>query len=118
MAENDKMTLITLRLTDEDIKILNQYMSETGIDSRSEASRSAIRSVGAESEQRSGEDGIYVRLSQVQLLTLDNMKKQGIIFDEESFIRQLVLDQIIPKDAKESSAADAFRAAQQKAQML
>ncbi|MGI6009771.1 MAG: ribbon-helix-helix domain-containing protein [Methanomethylophilus sp.] len=118
MAENEKTTLISLRLTDEDIAILNRYMSEKGIDSRSEAIRSAIRNVGAESEVKQGEDGIYVRLNQIQLLTLDNMKKQGIIYDEESYIRQLVIEQIVPKDAKESSTADAFKAAQQKAEML
>ncbi len=112
---NDDGTKITLRVSPEDIQLMEDFMSEHEIGNRSDFIRDAIRGYIANSRTspEMDADGIYVRLTGVQLQTLENMRKDGTIYDAESYIRQLVAVDIIPKEALEDSKARSFKAAQQ-----
>ena len=115
----DEGTKITIRVSNEDIQMMEDFMADHEIENRSDFIRDAIRGYIANS--RSGgkieSDSIVVRLNPVVLQTLENMKADGTIFDEESFIRELVNAEVIPKEAVEDSKARAFRAAQQSSRM-
>ena len=65
-----------------------------------------------------GEDGIYVRLSEVLIQAMENLKKEGVIFDEESYIRQLVMSDLIPQESLENTKTNAFKAAQEASRMM
>jgi len=111
---------ITIRISNTDIQLMEDYMSEHEIENRSDFVRDAIRGFIASTKNsaEAGEDGIYVHLSGVQMQALENMKKDGTIFDGESYIRQLVLSDMIPKDSMDDSKARAFKAAQQLSRIM
>ena len=58
------------------------------------------------------------RLRLTQACTLANMKADGTIYDEESYIRQLVMTEVIPKVSMEDSKSRAFAAAQQSSRIM
>lgn len=120
MNDNGKEIQISLRLSTDDNQLLENYMADHGIENRSVFIRDLIRDTvtGAKTKVEEGEDGIYVRLNQVQLQTLENMKEDGTIFDAESYIRQLIMSDIVPKDSLEDSKSRAFKAAQQASRMM
>jgi len=120
MTTNDDGTKITIRVSPEDIQLMEDFMSDHEIENRSDFVRDAIHGYiqSSNTAAEAGGDGIYVHLSAVQLETLENMRKDGTIFDAESFIRQLVLAEIIPKDSLEDSKSRAFKAAQQASRMM
>ncbi|AGI47958.1 hypothetical protein TALC_00965 [Thermoplasmatales archaeon BRNA1] len=113
----EEMKIVTLKMTAEEAEALTQYLMDHDIDNRSDFIREAIRTymVGASETNETGEDGIYVRLNGIQLQTIENMRRDGTIFDAESYIRKLVENDLIPQEAVQDSKMRAFRAAQQAA---
>ena len=117
---NDDGLKITIRVSSEDIQLMEDFMSDNGIATRSDFIRDAIRGY-IENSKVSGEavgDGVFIHLGEVQLQTLENMRKDGTIYDAESYIRDLVLADIVPKDSMEDSKSRAFKAAQQASRMM
>ncbi len=112
---NDDGTKITIRVSPEDIQVMEDFMSDHEIGNRSDFIRDAIRGYIASSRasHEADADGIYVRLTGVQLQTLENMRRDGTIYDAESYVRQLITADIVPKEALEDSKVRAFKAAQQ-----
>lgn len=116
----DDGTKITIRVSNDDIQLMEDYMAEHGIENRSDFIRDAIRDFIASSKtpENSEANAIVVPLNPVVIQTLENMKTEGIIHDEASYIRELVNAEIIPKEAIEESKARAFRAAQQSSRIM
>jgi len=113
---NDELKLITLKMPVGEIEALSQYLMEHDIDNRSEFIRRCIGKTIEETTtegKTSEEDGILaVHLNPVLLMTLDNMVKDGVIYDKESYVRSLVEKDIIPADIMDDSKARSFRSAQ------
>lgn len=89
MAEDLK--LITLKMPVDEVQALQDFLTDNDLDNRSEVIRRAITSYiegGAKAKRPS--EGIFVRLNPVLLLAMENMEKDGAIFDAESYIRNLV----------------------------
>lgn len=96
-------------------------MSDNEIENRSDFIRAAIHGYIAHAKDSSGgvqDDGVFIRLNGVQLQTLENMRKDGTIYDAESYIRALVLDDLVPVESIEDSKNRAFKAAQQSSRMM
>lgn len=119
MATDDGMK-ITIRISNEDLQAMEDFMSANDIDNRSDFIRDAIRGHIANNMKtaETGDNTVVVRLSPVVIQTLENMKADGTIFDAESYVRQLIMTDIIPKDAIEDSKARAFGAAQQASRIM
>lgn len=116
----DEGTKITIRVSNDDIQLMEDFMAEHGIENRSDFIRDAIRGFIASS--RAPEDSenncIVVPLNPVVIQALENLKTEGVIHDEASYIREIVNADIIPKEAIEESKARAFRAAQQSSRIM
>ena len=112
MAEDLK--LITLKMPAEEVEALQRFLMDNDLDNRSEVIRRAITNyiAGKDRGETKEEDGIFVRLNPVLLLAMENMVKDGTIYDAESFIRALVEKEIIPADVMDDSKARAFTNAQ------
>ena len=114
--ENDEGPKITIRLSNEDLQAMEDFMGDKGYGNRSEFIRDAIRGYIAHARV-SGEapgDGIFVHLGEVHLMTLENMVADGAIYNAEDYIRKLVLDDIVPKESMEDTKSRSFKAAQQR----
>ena len=111
MAEDAK---VTLRMGPEELQMMDDYVAEhPEIGSRSNFIRAAIRAYAGSGEATVEEEGgIFVRFSEVQLGALRLMKEEGICLNEEEFVRNCVLRQIIPEETAKESAANAFKTAQ------
>ncbi|MCQ2079751.1 MAG: ribbon-helix-helix domain-containing protein [archaeon] len=112
----DDGTKITIRVSNEDIQLMEDFMSDNGIENRSDFIRDAIRGYIANNRTPGeivDENAILVHLSPVVLQTLENMSRDGTAYSAEDYIRQLVNADIIPRDALEDSKARSFKAAQQ-----
>ena len=113
---NDELKLITLKMPVSEIESLSEYLMDHDIDNRSEFIRRCIAKTIEETTTEgttSEEDGILaVHLNPVLLMTLDNMVKDGVIYDKESYVRSLVEKDIIPADIMDDSKARSFRSAQ------
>lgn len=111
----DDGTKITIRVSNEDIQAMEDFMAENEIENRSDFVRDAIRAYIANSKTVGGEidpNSIMVRFNPVVLQALENMKAEGIIFDSESYIRQLVMSDILPEETLRNSKSRAFNTAQ------
>lgn len=111
MAE--ELKLITLKMPVEEIQALQDFLTDNDLDNRSEVIRRAITNYisGGEKEKKS-EEGIFVRLNPVLLLAMQNMEKDGTIYNAESYIRALVEKEIVPAEVLEDSKVRSFRNAQ------
>lgn len=112
---------ISVRLSSEDMQLIQDFMEENDLDvTISSFIRDAIRGYIADKKvpAEAGEDGIYVRLSEVLIQAMENLKKEGVIFDEESYIRQLVMSDLIPQESLENTKTNAFKAAQEASRMM
>ncbi len=118
---NEEGVKVSVRLSSEDMQLIQDFMDEHDLDvTTSSFIRDAIRGYIADKKApaEGGEDGIYVRLSEVLIQAMENLKKEGVIFDEESYIRQLIMSDLIPKESLDTSKANAFKAAQDASRMM
>lgn len=118
---NEEGVKVSIRLSNEDMQLIQDFMEEHDLDvTTSSFIRDAIRGyiAGKKVPAEAGEDGIYVRLSEVLIQAMENMRKEGVIFDNESYIRQLIMADIIPKESLDNTKANAFKAAQEASRMM
>jgi len=112
----EKEIAISIRMGTEDVQMMEDFMSENGIDSRSRFIRDAI--AGYINLQRKGSgsagirNGIFVPFNEVQLETLRLMVEDGIAFSEEEYIRSCVREKIVSKESETDSIERAFKNAQ------
>ena len=116
----DEGTKITIRMSNADIQLMEDFMSDHDLENRSVFIRDAIREYSAnnKTEAQSDDNSVTVRLNPVVLQTLENMRADGTIYDSESFIRELINTAVIPKEAIDDSRARAFKAAQQSSRIM
>ena len=115
---SDEGTKITIRMGSEEIQMMEDFMSDHDIGNRSDFIRDAIKGYIASvkaGQPQNAEGGIFVRLNDVQMDTLDALVQTGIAVSGEEYIRKCVLDKIIPKSIEDDAIENAFRAAQMKA---
>ena len=115
---SDDGTKVTIRMGPEEIQLMEDFMADHDIGNRSDFIRDAIKgyiSAVKAGTPQNAEGGIFVRLNDVQLETLDALVKTGISVSEEEFIRKCVLEKIIPRSVEDETIENAFRAAQMKA---
>ncbi len=107
-------TKVTLRMGPEEVRIMDDYVDEhPEIGSRSNFIRAAVRAyVGSREAGTEEKGGIFVRFSEVQMGALRLMKEEGICLNEEEFVRNCVLRQLISEETAKESAENAFRTAQ------
>jgi hypothetical protein len=123
MGEKDtaKELAISIRMGTEDLQMIEDFMSEKGLDSRSRFIRDAIAGYIASQRQGSGsagnENGIFVRFREVQMEAIRLMVEQGVAFDEEEFVRKCTMEKLISKENEAESADHAFKAAQMTSKM-
>lgn len=118
MKMSDDGTKVTIRMGPEEIQMMEDFMADHDIGNRSDFIRDAIKgyiSAVKAGQPQNAEGGIFVRLNDVQLDTLEGLVQTGIAVSEEEFIRKCVLDKIIPKTIEDDAIENAFRAAQMKA---
>jgi len=112
----DKEIPISIRMGIEDVQMMEDFMAEKGIDSRSRFIRDAIAGYISSQKPISGvagtESGIFVRFREVQMEALRLMVEDGTAFDEEEFIRKCVLAKLVSPETEADSADRAFKAAQ------
>ena len=116
----DEGTKITIRMSNADIQLMEDFMSDHDLENRSVFIRDAIREYIAnnKTEAQSDDNSVTVRLNPVVLQTLENMRADGTIYDSESVIRELSNTAVIPKEAIDDSRARAFKAAQQSSRIM
>jgi metal-responsive CopG/Arc/MetJ family transcriptional regulator len=115
----DEGVKITVRITNDVIQLMEDYMSEHMIENRSDFVRDAIRGYISSCKAPENPDGaVTVPLNPVVIQTLENMKAEGIITDTAAYIAGLVNNDVIPKEVMEESKARAFKAAQQSSRMM
>ncbi len=102
---------VTLRMGNEELEIIESYLLEHPGQNVSDFIRNAILAQG------SVENGIFVRLNEVQMNTLAGMKEIGTIFSEEEFARKCIMDAIISNEDIQESASRSFKNAQLAKQM-
>ena len=115
---SDDGTKVTIRMGPEEIQMMEDFMADHDIGNRSDFIRDAIK--GYIAALRAGqplnvEGGIFVRLSDIQLETLNGLVQTGIAVSGEEYARKCILDKIVPKNVEDESIENAFRAAQMKA---
>ena len=114
---SDDGTKVTIRMGPEEIQMMEDFMADHDIGNRSDFIRDAIKgyitSIKAGHPQ-TAEGGIFVRLSDVQLETLDSLVQTGLTVSGEEFIRKCLLEKIVPKSVEDETIENAFRAAQMK----
>ena len=112
----DKEIPISIRMGIEDVQMMEGFMAEKGIDSRSLFIRNAIAGYISSQKLKSGTagtgGGIFVRFREVQMEALRLMVEDGTAFDEEEFIRKCVLEKLVSPETEADSADRAFKAAQ------
>ena len=117
----DKEIPISIRMGIEDVQMMEDFMAESGIDSRSRFIRDAIAGYISSQKLKSGDagigGGIFVRFREVQLEALRLMVEDGTAFNEEEFIRKCVLEKLISPETEADSADRAFKAAQLSSKM-
>ena len=115
---SEEGTKVTIRMGPEEIQMMEDFMADHDIGNRSDFIRDAIKgyieSVKADHSEKA-EGGIFVRLNDIQMDTLDALVQTGIAVSGEEYIRKCVLDKIIPKSIEDDAIENAFRAAQMKA---
>ncbi len=115
---SDEGTKITIRMGPEEIQMMEDFMGDHDIGNRSDFIRDAIKGYIASmkaGQPMTAEGGIFVRLSDVQLETLNGLVQTGLAVSGEEYIRKCLLDKIVPKSVEDETIENAFRAAQMKA---
>lgn len=106
---------ITIRVSPEELELIEDYIGDHGIENRSTFIREAVKGY-IEAQSRKSEDGsqngLYIRLNDTQMATLRHLVSLGICVSEEEFVRQTLLDRIVPKSAIDEAVENAFRLAQ------
>ncbi len=102
----------------EEVQIMEDFVEENpDIGNRSNLIRAAIRAFvsgdapGAK-DAREDESGIFVRFSELQMIMLSTLKDEGICLTEEEFVRNTVLEKIIPESGMKKTVENAFDLAQ------
>lgn len=117
----EKEITISVRMGTEDVQMMEDFMTERGIDGRSHFIRDAIASyIDSQRSGRSGaetENGIFVRFREVQMDALRLMVEDGTCYNEEEYIRKCVLEKIVSPESEADSADRAFKAAQMASKM-
>lgn len=113
MAIDEGSLKVTIRISPEDLNLLEDYMAEHGIENRSDCIREAIKSlVEKDKVEDCSQTGLFVHLSEIQKATLKGLVDLGIAVSEEEFVRRVLLEKIIPANEVESAISNAFRLAQ------
>jgi Arc/MetJ-type ribon-helix-helix transcriptional regulator len=118
----EKELTISIRLSVEDNQMIEDFMAERKIDSRSRFIRDAISGY-IDLQRRAGRsnseigEGIFVRLREMHLETLRLMVEDGTAFSEEEYIRKCVLEKLVSPESESDSANRAFKAAQSTSRM-
>jgi hypothetical protein len=112
---------ITLRMGNEEIQMMEDFMADRDIGNRSDFIRDAIRGY-IEFERNGGlgagtGDGLFVRLTEVQKETLELLVQVGVCVSAEEYARKCILDKIIPVDAEKDAINQAFRASYEASKM-
>ena len=106
---------ITIRVSPEELELIEDYIGDHGIENRSTFIREAVKGY-IEAQSRKSEDGsqngLYIRLNDTQMATLRHLVSLGICVSEEEFVRQTLLDRIVPNSAIDEAVENAFRLAQ------
>ena len=113
----EKEIPISIRMGIEDVQMMEDFMAEKGIDSRSRFIRDAVAGYIDAQKSKPGSagmngSGIFVRFREVQMEALRLMVEDGTAFDEEEFIRKCVLEKLVSPETEADSADRAFKAAQ------
>lgn len=114
----DEGTKVTLRMGPEEIQMMEDYMAEHDVGTRSDFIRDAIKcyvSIKNMDGNTASGSGIFVRFSDFQLDVLHNLVESGLQIDEEAYVRKCVLDKIIPESYEDDVIANAVRTAQRNA---
>lgn len=107
---------ITIRVSPEELEMIEEYMADHGIENRSTFIREAVKGYIEFQTVESGDgsqNGLYVHLNDVHMATLRHLVDLGVSVDEEDFVRQTLLERIVPKSAVDEAIENAFRLAQQ-----
>jgi len=116
MEMGEKEVAISFRIGIEDNQIMEDFMTERGIDGRSRFIRDAIIGYIGQQKKVSGsagnENGIFVRFREVQMEALRLVVEDGTAFSEEEYIRKCVLEKLVSKESEIDSVDRAFKAAQ------
>jgi len=118
----EKELTISIRISTEDVQMMEDFMAEKKIDSRSRFIRDAVAGY-IEMQRRAGRssseigDGIFVRLREMHLEALRLMVEDGTAFSEEEYIRKCLLEKLISPESEADSADRAFKAAQSTSRM-
>ncbi|MCL1978774.1 MAG: ribbon-helix-helix domain-containing protein [Methanomassiliicoccaceae archaeon] len=116
----EKEILFSIRMGNEDIQIMEDFMAERGLDNRSRFIRDAV--AGYISSQRAvsggaGISGFFVRFKEVQMEALRLMVEDGTAYDEEEYIRKCVMEKLVSPETEADSADRAFKTAQMASKM-
>ncbi|MCQ2070208.1 MAG: ribbon-helix-helix domain-containing protein [archaeon] len=115
----DEGVKITVRLSPAENQLLEDFIADHDIDNRSDVIREAIKAFISEKEPNNGDgDGVFVRFTPIVLQAMENLRREGVVFDAESYVRQLVLSDLIPEEAIRASKERAFTDAQRASRML
>jgi metal-responsive CopG/Arc/MetJ family transcriptional regulator len=113
----EKELTISIRIDTEVNQLMEDYMAEKKIDSRSRFIRDAIS--GYIDLQRRAElggselgVGIFVRLREAHIEALRLMVEDGTAFSEEEYVRNCLMEKLVSPEAQAESAKNAFKAAQ------
>jgi metal-responsive CopG/Arc/MetJ family transcriptional regulator len=118
----EKELTISIRISAEDVQMMEDFMLEKKIDSRSRFIRDAIAGY-IDAQKRAGHGGsengggIFVRLRETHIEALRLMVEDGTAFSEEEYIRKCVLDKLVSPAIEADSADRAFKAAQTTSRM-
>lgn len=118
---SEKEIPVSLRMGVEDVQLMEEFMAEKRIDSRSRFIRDAIVGyIGLQRHTPGGagtESGIFVRFREVQMEALRLMVEDGTIFSEEEFVRKCVMEKMVTLESMADSADRAFKQAQNTSRM-
>jgi Arc/MetJ-type ribon-helix-helix transcriptional regulator len=118
MKMSDDGTKVTIRMGPEEIQMMEDFMADQDIGNRSDFIRDAIKGYIASvkaGQPMNAEGGIFVRLNDVQMDTLEALVQTGIAVSPEEYIRKCLLEKIVPKSIEDDAIENAFKAAQMKA---
>ncbi|MCL2148429.1 MAG: ribbon-helix-helix domain-containing protein [Methanomassiliicoccaceae archaeon] len=117
---SEKEVAVSIRMTVDEVQLMEEFMAEKGIDSRSQFIRDAVSGFISLQKRVTGGaigDGYFIRFNEVQMGALRLMVEDGTIFSEEEFVRKCVLDRIVSPESEADSASRSFKAAQMASKM-
>lgn len=113
---SEEGTKVTIRMGPEEIQLMEDYMADHDIGNRSDFIRDAISGyIEAQTKPVSdagSEGGVFIHLSEVQLATLEMLKRDGICFSVEEFARKCIVDRIVSPESEQEAVSRALKAAQ------